>query len=108
MVDGFWIMQVQRPEFTAGGVVLFIKGKVFGGDNAFAWTGTYDETGGILKARVDVHHFDPSIESVLGISGDYEMHVSGTLKGEVILGTAIVANQPQKSVGFRLTKRANI
>ncbi|MDR3722562.1 MAG: hypothetical protein P4L00_13250 [Candidatus Acidoferrales bacterium] len=108
MVDGFWILQITRPEFTTGGVMMFTKGKVFGGDNAFAWIGTYDETAGILKARVDVIHFDPSVESVLGIPGDYEMHFSGTVKGDVITGTAMIANQPHKSLGIRLTKKTNI
>ncbi len=108
MLEGFWILQVQRPELTSGGVVIFIKGKIFGGDSGFAWVGTYEVSERVLKARIAVHHFDPSIESVLGVSGDYEMDVSANLQGDVITGTAMLANQPQKSLGIRLTKRANL
>jgi T3SS negative regulator,GrlR len=108
MVEGFWILKVERPEFTTGGVVIFLNGKFFGGDNGFAWIGTYEEADGVIKARVAVSHFDPSIESVLGIAGDYEMHFSGKLKGDVITGTGMVANHPQKSIGIRLTKKANL
>ncbi len=108
MVDGLWILQIQRPEFTSGGVVVLIGGKVFGGDNGFTWVGTYEESDRLLKARVAVHNFDPSIESVLGVPGDYELHFSGNVQGEIITGTAMLANQPQKSLAIRLTKRANL
>ena len=108
MVEGFWIIQIQTPQFTSGGVVVFIKGKVFGGDNGFTWVGTYETDDRLLKARVAVHNFDPAIQSALGIPGDYEMHFSGDLQGDTIVGTAMLGNQPQKSLGIRLTKRANL
>ncbi len=108
MVEGFWILQIQTPPVTSGGVVVFIKGKVFGGDSGFTWIGTYETYERLLKARVAVHNFDAAIQSVLGIAGDYEMHFSGNVQDEVIVGTAILANQPQKSLGIRLTKRANL
>jgi len=108
MLDGLWIMQVQRPDLTSGGVVLFIKGKIFGVDNGFTWVGTYEATDRLLKGRVTVHNFDPAIESVLGVPGDYDMHFSGNIQGDTITGTAMLANQPQKSLGIRLLKRANL
>ena len=108
MVDGFWILQVQIPEFSSGGVAVFIKGKVFGGDNGFTWVGTYEGDDRLVKARVNVHNFDPAIQSVFGIAGDYELHFSGNVQGDVIMGTAMLANQPQKTLGIRLTKRANL
>lgn len=108
MLDGLWIMQVQRPDLTSGGIVLFINGKIFGGDNAFTWVGTYEATDRLLKGRVNVHNFDPTVESVLGVKGDYELHFSGNIQGEIITGTAVLANQPQKSLGIRLLKRASL
>jgi hypothetical protein len=108
VIDGFWILQVQIPEFATGGVAVFIKGKVFGGDNGFTWVGTYEEDNRLVKGRVNVHNFDPAIQSVFGIIGDYELHFSGNVQGEVITGTAMLASQPQKSLGIQLTKRANL
>jgi hypothetical protein len=108
MVDGFWILQVQIPEFTSGGVAVFIGGKVFGGDNGFTWIGTYEEGNRLVKARVNVHNFDPAVQSVFGIKGDYELHFSGNVQGYVITGSAILASQPQKTLGIRLTKKANL
>ena len=108
MVEGFWILHVQIPEASSGGVAVFLKGKVYGGDNAFTWVGTYEEDGQLVKARVNVHNFDAAIQSVFGVIGDYELYFSGNVQGDVITGTAMLANQPQKTLGIRLTKRANI
>lgn len=108
MLDGFWILRIETPQFTSGGVCLFMKGKVFGGDNGFAWTGTYAGDDRLVKARVRVHHFDTAVPSVLGLSGDYDMHFSGNIEGGTISGTAMIANQPQHSLPIRLTKRADL
>lgn len=108
MLDGFWILQIETPQLTSGGVCVFIQGKIFGGDSGFTWVGTYSGDDRIIKARVHVHNFDPAIQSVLGVTGDYDMHFSGNVKGDEIVGTALLANQPQHSLGVRLTKRANL
>jgi T3SS negative regulator,GrlR len=108
MLDGFWILQIQKPGLTSGGVVVFINGKVFGGDNGFAWVGTYQASEQLIKGRVAVHNFDPSIPSILGIPGDYDLHFTGNVKDTVITGTAILANRAQDSLAIRLTKRANL
>ncbi len=81
---------------------------MFGGDNGFTWVGTYGGDGRPVKARIRVHNFDPDIKSVLGIEGDYDMHFSGFLDGDVITGTAMVASQPQHSIAIRLEKRAKL
>jgi T3SS negative regulator,GrlR len=107
MLDGFWILKI-LPPVTSGGVILFTQGKVFGGDSGFSWVGTYSVNDGLLKARVHVHNFDPEIKSVLGVDGDYDMHFSGTLNGTLITGTAMIANQPQHSLGIRLEKYAEL
>lgn len=109
MVEGFWILEIKTPQFISGGVVIFVGTKIFGGDNGFTWMGTFQESGNIVKARVAVHKFDATIQSVMGeMPDDYEMHFSGTVQGGTISGTAIVSNQPQHSLGILLTKRADL
>ena len=108
MVEGFWIIKIQPPPVTSGGVIMFTRGKIFGGDNAFTWVGTYSESEQVLKGRVRVHNFDPEIKSVLGVEGDYDMHFSGILSGDLITGTAMIANQPQHSLALRMEKYAQL
>lgn len=106
MIEGLWILQILPPPVTSGGVAVFVNGKIFGGDNGFSWVGTYAISGNLIKGRVHVHNFDPEIQSVLGVPGDYDMHFSGNLEADVIIGTAMIANQPQHSLAMRLQKRA--
>jgi|SRR5271157_4462183 len=108
MLEGFWILQIEAPPYTSGGVCVFINGKTFGGDNGFTWVGTYAGDDRLVKGRFHVHNFDPAIQSVLGIPSDYDMHFSGNVDGDTIMGTAILANQPQHRLVVRLIKRANL
>lgn len=108
MVDGFWILRIENPQNASGGVVLFINGKVFGGDNGFTWVGSYQSDGRVVKGRLHVENFDPAIPSILGVPGDYDMDFSGNIQGDTIMGTAMLAKQPQHSLGVRLMKKANL
>jgi hypothetical protein len=106
MIEGFWIVRLLPPPVTSGGVILFMNGKVFGGDNGFTWVGTYAMSGAALRVRVQVHNFDKDIKSVLGVDGDYEMHFSGTLEGNLVTGVVMIANQPQHSLAVRLERHS--
>jgi hypothetical protein len=110
MVDGFWILRILPPPVTSGGVIMFKDGKIHGGDNGFTWVGVYTITDRLVKARVHVHNFDSDIKSVMGLEGDYDMHFSGNVDktGNLITGTAMVANQPQHSLAIRIEKYADL
>jgi T3SS negative regulator,GrlR len=107
-VDGFWIVQFTGTEVYGSGVVVFSNGKLFGGETGFYYVGTYESDGKVVKARVMIRNFDPTMPSGFGIVGDYEMDVSAMLQDDKIVGTAMIANQPQHSLGIRLTKKANL
>jgi hypothetical protein len=64
--------------------------------NIRAWADEFD----LFIQKQDVHNFDPAIQSVFGITGDYELHFSGNVLGDVITGTAMVASQPQQTLGL--------
>lgn len=108
MVEGFWTVQTKGPEGTGGAVVMLIGGKIFGGDNGFCFMGTYYADKVSMKARVTVQNFDPAIPSIFGLTGNYDLEVSATIKGDSMTGTAMLAGQPTKSIGVRLEKRANL
>ena len=78
---------------NGGGVVFFIKGKVFGGDSGFIYTGTYQSDGKSITGRVKVRNFLPEVVSVMGMAGDYQLILTGSVAGNVIHGKAGIANQ---------------
>lgn len=108
MLDGLWILKILPPPVASGGIVVFINGKIFGGDNGFTWIGNFRADSRLIKGRVHIHNFDTDIKSVLGVEGDYDMDFSGNIDGDTISGTAMIANQPQHTIAVRLEKRANL
>ena len=108
MIEGFWLLHAEGPGGTVGGVVIFSNGKVFGGDSGFYYIGTYQEKNGILKSRVAVHNFDPSIVNILSVAKDYELNVSAAIKDQTMTGTAVVPGVPNQSIALHLVKKANL
>jgi hypothetical protein len=77
-------------------------------DSGFTYIGTYQGDDRVIKAHLRVQNFDPAVPSVLPLGGTYEMDVSANVQGDTMTGTAMVSNQPQLSVGIRLTKKVNL
>jgi hypothetical protein len=109
MFEGFWIVQFEGLAGGGGGVAVFIKGRIFGGDSAYSYLGKYQTVGNSIKAQVSVHNFLPGIPSVVGITGNFELQVEGTLKGNVIEAKGSLPS-PQQTAGLvvRLTRRADL
>jgi T3SS negative regulator,GrlR len=104
MVEGFWIVQFEGVQGNGGGVVLFIKGRIFGGDSGFVYTGTYQTDEKTITGRVAVRNFLPEVASVFGIPGDYELSLKGNVVGRTIEGSASLANQEAMGIVVKLTK----
>jgi hypothetical protein len=108
MVEGFWIVQYEGMVGNGGGVVIFAKGKVFGGDTGYTYIGSYQEQGNSVKAHVKVENFLPSIPSVLGFVGDFELNIDGTLEGSVIKAIGSLPGGQAVGIALKLTKRADL
>jgi len=111
MVEGFWIVQYEGIQGNGGGVVVFLKGHVLGGDNGFIYTGRYKNDEKESSARVLIRNFLPEVASVLGVQGDFELILNGTATGQVIksLGecgeSGSGGNPRQANEGQWLTRR---
>jgi hypothetical protein len=104
MIEGLWIVQFHGPQGVGGGVVVFTKGQVLGGDSGFAYSGTYELKDNSLIAKVAVKNFDSSIPNVLGIPGDFDLLVEGKIEGDAINGTGALAKAPDSKIVVRLKK----
>ena len=108
MVDGFWIVQYEGMKGNGGGVVMFIKGRVFGGDSGYTYIGSYRVQGNSVKANVMVRNFLPDVPSVVGVVGDFELNIDAELDGDVIKGTGSLANSQAVGIGLKLSRRAEL
>jgi hypothetical protein len=108
MVEGFWIVQYEGMTGNGGGVAVFIKGHIFGGDSGSTYTGTYVEDGRTLRARVRVHNYMPGVVSVIGIDGDYDLDVTGTVEREIIRASGAPVGQQAAGLALRLTRAGEL
>ena len=108
MINGLWIVQFHGPQGNGGGVVVLIDGRVYGGDSGFSYVGSYELKAASFRGKVSVKNFDPAIANVLGVVGDFELLLEGTVQGLSISGTAALASAPNARIVVRLTKRSDL
>jgi hypothetical protein len=108
VIDGLWIVQYHGPGGVGGGVVVFTKGHVLGGDSGFAYVGSYEQKGDVLKARVTATQFDPNVPSVLGVPGNHDLLIEGQVTSDTIDGTGALATHPDTKIVVRLTRHQSL
>jgi hypothetical protein len=107
MLDGFWVVQFAGMEGKGGGVAVFMNGKIFGGDSAFTYLGSYTENGDRVSAEVLVQNFDAQIDNVLGIKGDFTLNFDMVRKADDQLeGQASTPAAPGFGLKARLRRRS--
>jgi|SRR5580692_2759722 hypothetical protein len=104
MFDGLWMVKFHGPQGVGGGVAVFTKGQILGGDSGFTYAGTYDLKDNLLKGKVLVRNFDPAVSNVLGIPGDFELLLDAKVQGNEITGTGALAKLPDSKIVVKLTK----
>ena len=108
MIEGLGIIQYVGVQGDDAGVVVFVNGRVLGGDNAFAYVGEYTAHNNSLNARVHVSNFQPNISSVLGVQGDFDLQITAPITGNIIQGAASLVGQAGAGIAVRLTKKASL
>jgi hypothetical protein len=106
-VEGFWTVQFQGVQGAGGGVAVFTKGRIFGGDSGYTYTGTYEGDANI-KARVSVQNFIAGLPNVMGRQGNFELEFTAAVNGDVMNATANMVGQPAMKLNTRLTRKANL
>jgi hypothetical protein len=108
MIEGLWIVQYEGLQGNGAGVAVFVNGRILGGDSGYTYEGTYAVQNNIVAAHVHVSNFLPSIPSVLGVAGDFDLQIQAPLGGNVIQGTMALVSRPGMSIAVRLTKKADL
>jgi hypothetical protein len=109
MFEGLWIIQFAGMEGKGGGVAVLTKRRVLGGDGAFTYIGTYEESENAIRASIKVQNFAPGIGNVLGIKGDFQLDVTASLVNEgVMQGQGSTPSAPGFGLKVKLTRRAGL
>jgi hypothetical protein len=108
MVEGFWIVQYEGVQGNGGGVIVFMKGRVLGGDTGYVYTGTYQTDEKVITARVLVRNFLPDVPSVVGVKGDFELSLKGNVDGQVMKASATLVGQAGAGIVVKLTRVSDL
>ena len=93
-MKGLWIAHFNSGAAYGNGIAVFREGEILGGDFAHTWTGTYEEEGRKLYARIRVapytlHH---EMEAMV-----HDKPMMMTLIGECDEHDAVLAGHPDES-----------
>src|SRR5277367_711956 len=108
MFDGLWIVQFHRPPGVGGGVAVFTKGQILGGDSGYTYVGTYEVNDNLLQGKVLVKNFDSAVPNVLGIPGDFELVLDAKVQGNEMSGTGALVKMPDSKIVVKLKKRVDL
>jgi hypothetical protein len=108
MVEGLWIVQYQGLHGGDSGVVVFVNGRVLGGDNACTYVGDYTVQEGRIIAQVKVSFFRSDVQSVLGLPGDAELCLNTSVSSDLMEGAMTLVGQPGPGLVVKLTKKTSL
>jgi hypothetical protein len=104
-MDGLWSVTFSGRGGTGSGVVVFDKGRVFGGDSYFYWTGTYSIQNSKVEATIDAaSHSGAAAGTILGtVAQRFSLTMTAPEPTSPVAGTVVRASG---AIGAVLTKRA--
>ncbi len=88
--------------------MIFMRGRVLGGDTGFTYTGTYQTDERNVAALVKVRNFLPDVANVLGVRGDFELNLKGVVEGQVIKASASLVGQQGAGIVVKMTKVSDL
>jgi len=108
---GLYKVEFQLAGAAGRGVLYVRNGRMLGGNSAFAFVGTYDDTGDTIDVEISTvrHHVDPSYRPLFG-TDVITLKVKGRPVGDVYAfegGAVELPNVPFKSVMTRINGEEN-
>jgi hypothetical protein len=82
-MEGFWAARFTGPRGVGNGVVTLIEGRLFGGDSAFLYLGTYGGEADEFRASINIRRFARGPSGVIG-GNEFLVEVVGVLEEDKI------------------------
>jgi hypothetical protein len=99
---GLYRAQFSTPGKGGTGVVYLNDGKIFGGDSALAYVGTYTENSSGIRAQVGTNRHSPGVPSVFGAD-----HVTIELTGHASNGVIVLKGSAPQAPSLTFDAQLN-
>lgn len=108
MIEALWsVVFTSNLGSWGGGVMIFDKGRIFGGDSGCFYTGSYIVTGSILDAQITVTHYGYLV-SVWLDSESYDLIISGEIAFSKFTISGYKKTCPTQALSVELSRRSEL
>jgi hypothetical protein len=115
-VEGMWLLRSNEVAdlgtVMAPSIIVLETGRLFGGDTAYFFIGSYEADGHQISgtANVKTHTVHPDLENVFGIKGEIEHQVSfhGSVEGDTLKGKMETSMMPGLELDWTMQKLSDL
>lgn len=99
MYDGLWTIEFGSTVNRFGrGVLIFVNGRLLGGDEGYYYSGHYEIDGTTLRGKVNINRFDVNCISVFGNIDHFSLTFSGEINHYHFSAAGVIPNNPQHQI----------
>ena len=110
MLEALWSVEFQSSFGMRGnGVAVFETGRVFGGDSAMIYVGSYKIENSTIYSDINVQKYAdvPGMASVVGFD-KFNLKLTGKLNGNMMVLSGHVLEDPSRTITIRAVRRAEL
>jgi hypothetical protein len=105
-IDALWTIQFEvAGEWRTGGVVVFERGRVMGGDSHYYYFGRYAEQENLIKGEARIVHYNGPLATGFGNSPDFTVVIECRRNGAVITGSIHKPGNESAKLPIRCVRR---
>ncbi len=110
MIEALWSVEFRSNlDLIGSGIVVLETGRVFGGDSAMIYVGSYTVDGENIKAKLHIQRYAnvPGMVSITGID-DYHLEATGKIGSKEIVLHGHVVGAPDIQMVVKAVRRAEL
>ena len=109
MIEALWSVEfISDMDVMGAGVVVLETEKILGGDSQYFYVCKYEVNNQELEAEIEVTHYSGEANSIFGPEDKFSVKITGEIKKEIMMGQGHRVDNPQRKLGVRLTRRAEL
>jgi len=108
MNPSFWTVEFSTELSSGGGVIIFLSGRILGGDATYYYNGTVLKEGETITCNIDVRAFREGPPSVFGQQQSMRITASGKYKEPIMILDGHLITDPNKKITITCTKRFDL
>jgi len=108
-LEALWTIQIEAAgEWRTGGIVVFDRGRVFGGDSHYYYFGSYAEERNLIRGEARIVHYNGPLGTGFGNSPDFVVVLEARRSGGIINGHIHKPGNESAKLAIRCLRRETL